>query len=386
MLYLKFLIYICRKYEFMDFFEESKYIESKKKFDVGKISLKITTSKLHTKDYIKSIERKFYKIEDYGEKLLFWKKNNLSPLKLQYEFIIHDENNKQFKPVMSITPEGNKEKLQYLNWIIEECYQEYSNNSKKYNFDTVPFELLKNRFFESKESRSKLIVSEEKITKDRIKKTGVSEDVYKYIKLKQREPNVLSDLEICKGEKMVISLQNFAVELSFVYDYIRYLIFLKSQNKKEISIDEVFYENKTFASTYDIPKLMNIHSLLEEEGIIQKIDFEEFKLIFTETPFKDIKNKIVWLPKSTQGVDWDSLVILLKNICGFSNTSFNNRTIIEITEKIGRCFESVNEEKKGFNYSNSVPRSIRRLSENNFKPNRTNKTFQKIEDIFSKIF
>ena len=27
----------------MDFFEESKYIESKKKFDVGKISLKITT-------------------------------------------------------------------------------------------------------------------------------------------------------------------------------------------------------------------------------------------------------------------------------------------------------------------------------------------------------
>ena len=112
MLYLKFLIYICRKYEFMDFFEESKYIESKKKFDVGKISLKITTSKLHTKDYIKSIERKFYKIEDYGEKLLFWKKNNLSPLKLQYEFIIHDENNKQFKPVMSITPEGNKEKLQ----------------------------------------------------------------------------------------------------------------------------------------------------------------------------------------------------------------------------------------------------------------------------------
>ena len=49
---------------------------------------------------------------------------------------------------------------------------------------------------------------------------------------------------------------------------------VKSQNKKEISIDEVFYENKTFASTYDIPKLMNIHSLLEEEGIIQKIDLE----------------------------------------------------------------------------------------------------------------
>lgn len=370
----------------MDFFEEQKYIESKRRFDVGKMWLKIAKSKSQTKDYIKSIESKFYKIENYGEKLLFWKDNNLSLFKLQYEFSIYDENNVEFKPVISIVPEGNKEKLQYLSWIIEECYQEYSNNSEKYNFDTPTFEILKKRFFESNEILSKFIISEEKITYDRIKKAGVSEDVYKYIKFKLREPNVLSDLEISEGEKMVISLQNFAVELSFVYDYIRYLIFLKSQNKKEISVDEVFPENKTFNSTYDIPKLMNIHSLLEEKGIIQKIDFEDFKLIFTESPLKDIKNKIVWLPLLTKGIDWDSLVILIKNICGFSDTSFNNRIIVEITEKIGRCFEPQNENKTGFNYSNGVPRSIRRLGENNFKPNRTNKTYQKIEDIFSKIF
>ena len=127
----------------------------------------------------------------------------------------------------------------------------------------------------------------------------------------------------------------------------------------------------------------NLKEIVTSKGVSFQEIYEDEKVFALP---KDIKNKIVWLPKSTQGVDWDSLVILLKNICGFSNTSFNNSTITEITKKIGRCFESVNEEKKGFNYSNSVPRSIRRLSENNFKPNRTNKTFQKIEDIFSKIF
>ncbi|MDV7698006.1 hypothetical protein N6B72_13855 [Chryseobacterium soli] len=369
----------------MDFFEESRYIESKRKFDVGKMWLKIVASKSQTKDYIKSIESKFHEIEDYGEKLLFWKDNNLSPLKLQYEFIIYDENGTEFKPVISILPEKNKEKLQYLNWIIEECYQEYSNNSEKYNFDTPQFEILKKRFFESKESREKFIRFEENSTKDRIKKTGVSTDVYNYIKFKEREPNVLSDLNFI-DVIIPITLQNYAIELSFVYDYIKYLIFLKSQNKKEITVDEVFSENKTFNSTYDIPKLMNIHSLLEERNIIQKMDFEDFKLIFTESHLKDIKSKIVWLPKSTQGVDWDSLVIFLKNICGFSDTYFNNTTITLLTERIGRCFKSGNEYETGFNYSNSVPRSIRRLRKNNFKPNRTNKTYQKIESIFSKIF
>ena len=370
----------------MDFFDEQKYIKSKHKFDREKIWLEITNSKPQTKDYIKSIESKFCKIEDYGEKLLFWKENNLSPFKLQYGFTIYNEENVEVNPVISIIPEEKKEKLHYLNWIIEECYWEYSNNTKKYNFDTVLFEQLKTRFFESNESRLKFITSEEKSTKGRIKETGVSEDVYNYIKFKQREPNVLSDLDFIEDEKLVISLQYFAVELSFVYDYMKYLIFLKSQNKKEISVDEVFSENRTFNSTYDILKLMNIHSLLEEENIIQKMNFEDFKLIFTESPLKDIKNKIVWLPISTKGVDWDSLVIFLKNICGFSDTSFNNRIILEITEKIGRCFEPKNENETGFNYSNSIPRSIKRLKENDFKPNRTNKTYQKIENIFSKIF
>lgn len=369
----------------MDVFEEQKYLESKRKFDREKIWLEITNNKPQTKDYIKSLESKFYEIEDYGEKLLFWKQKNLSPFKLQYGFTIYNEENKEVNLLISIVPEENKEKLQYLNWIIEECYQEYSNNTKKYNFETVPFEKQKKRFFESNESRLKFITSEEKSTKSRIKETRVSEDVYNYIKFKQREPNVLSDLNFIEDEKLVISLQYFAIELSFVYDYIKYLIFLKSQNKREISVDEVFSENKTFNSTYDIPKLMNIHSLLEEKGIIQKIDFEDFKLIFTESPLKDIRNKIVWLSLSTNGVDWDSLVILIKNICGFSDSYFSKNTITTFTDRVGRCFESKNEREKRSNFSNSIPRSIKRLVGNNFKPLKPNKTYRKIEDIFSKI-
>ncbi|WP_426479293.1 hypothetical protein ACP3T3_07540 [Chryseobacterium sp. CBSDS_008] len=369
----------------MDSFEEQQYLESKLRFDRGAVWLKLVNSKPQTKDYIKSIENKFCEIEDYGEKLLFWKNNNLSLFKLQYEFTIYNENNEEVNPVISLIPEHKTEKLQYLNFIIEECYEEYCNNPKKYNFETVPFEQLTKRFFESNVSREKFIRFEENSTKDRIKETGVSVDVYNYIKFKEREPNVFSDLNFI-DVVIPTTLQYFAIELSYVYDYIKYLIFLKSQNKKEISVDEVFSENKTFNSTYDIPKLRNIQSLLEEENIIQKMNFEDFKLIFTETSLKEIKNKIVWLPLSTKGIDWDSLVIFLKNICGFSDTYLNNSTISLLTEKIGRCFEPENENETGFNYSNSIPRSIRRLKENNFKPNRTNKIYQKIEDIFSKIF
>ena len=97
-----------------------------------------------------------------------------------------------------------------------------------------------------------------------------------------------------------VTLQYFAIELSYVYDYIKYLIFLKSQNKKEFLVNDVFSENKTFISTYDIPKLKNIHSLLEEKEIIQKINFEDFKLVFTEIPLKNVKNKIVWFEEFCQ--------------------------------------------------------------------------------------
>ena len=109
-------------------------------------------------------------------------------------------------------------------------------------------------------------------------------------------------------------------------------------------------------------------------------------MVFTEIPLKNVKNKIVWLPLSTNGVDWDSLVILIKSICGFSDSYFSKNTIITFTDKVGRCFESKNEIEKKSNFSNSIPRSIKRLRSNNFKPQKPNKTYRNIEDIFLKIF
>ncbi|MBS1549561.1 MAG: hypothetical protein JSS94_06835 [Bacteroidetes bacterium] len=365
----------------MDYFEEQQYLESKLKFDRDKIWLKLTKSKPQTKEFIKSIESKFSEIKNYGEKLLFWKNNNLSPFKLHYEFTIYNEKNEEKTPVISINPEDNIEKLQYLKWIIEECYQEYYNNPKKYNFETVSFEQLKQRFFESDENRDKFIRFEEKSTKERIKETGVSEEVYNYIKFKQREPNVLSDLDFM-DVKIVTSLQYFAIELSFVYDYIKYLIFLKSHNKKEISVDAVFSENKTFKSTYDIKNLKNIHSLLIEKNIIQKINFEDFKLVFTETPLKEIKNKIVWLPKKGKGVYWESLIFFIKEICGYPESYFNTYSNKIFIDKIGRCFKS--ETETGFsNFNNGIPRGITNLKINNFRNTTNNKNYQKIKDIFS---
>ncbi|MDH6211025.1 hypothetical protein M2254_002609 [Chryseobacterium sp. BIGb0186] len=365
----------------MDSFEEQQYLESKLRFDIGAVWVQLVNSKPQTKDYIESIENKFCEIEDYGEKLLFWKDNNLSLFKLQYEFTIYNENNEEVNPVISITPKHNTEKLQYLNFIIEECYKEYYNNPKKYNFETVPFEQLTKRFFESNESRDKFIRFEENSTKNRIKETGVSTDVYNYIKFKQREPNVLSDLNFI-DVVIPITLQYFAIELSYVYDYIKYLIFLKSQNKKEVTVNEVFSENKTFNSTYDIPKLKNIHSLLEEKKIIQKIDFEDFKLIFTEAPLKEIKNKIVWLPKKGKGVYWESLIFFIKEICGYPESYFNTYSNKQFIDRIGRCFKS--ETETGFNnYNNGIPRGITNLKANKFRNITNNKNYQKIKDIFS---
>lgn len=365
----------------MDSFEEQQYLKSKLRFDRGAVWLQLVNSKPQTKEYIKSIENKFCKIEDYREKLLFWKDNNLSLFKLQYEFTIYNENNEEVNPVISIIPEHTTEKLQYLNFIIEECYKEYYNNPKKYNFETVSFEQLTKRFFESNGSRDKFIRFEENSTKDRIKETGVSTDVYNYIKFKQREPNVLSDLNFI-DVVIPITLQYFAIELSYVYDYIKYLIFLKSQNKKEVTVNEVFSENKTFNSTYDIPTLKNIHSLLEEKKIIQKIDFEDFKLIFTETPLKEIKNKIVWLPKKGMGVYWESLIFFIKEICGYPESYFNTYSNKQFIDRIGRCFKS--ETETGFNnFNNGIPRGITNLKANKFRNTTNNKNYEKIKDIFS---
>lgn len=375
-------------------FEDLWYNEMKKaKFNSEKIWLQtVKKYNTHNEDYIKNLESEFRKISDnneekvYKEKIKFWIKNRLTPLKTQYTFSLIDENLKHFKAVISIEPYTNNELIKiYLKYLIEWCYNEYSNHKSEYNFETVPFKELKSRFYEIKDNKNKKIDNEIRITKDRIKNTGVSNDVYKFVIYKTKEPNMLSDLKITNND-FTISLQHFAIETAFVLDFLKYLIFLNTQKIESNNSVENYvpiYE-KSFKTNLSDEKLQVILDKLIQCKIIVDISFEKFKSIFSETNLLQIRedDKIIWLPKKTKGVNWESLALLIKEICGYDDKGFDVSNISNIVNKIGFCFNSPN---NIFNYSNGFPRTIRDLKKNNFKPKSKNSYFDTIEDIFSEI-
>lgn len=212
----------------MNFFEEQKYEKSKLKFDTGKIWGKLISEYNNfTNDEIHQFYEEFTQIKHYEDKLRFWKQNHLSPMKLQYTFRLTIENRPKLETVvLSLYPIDNEEKKQYLQWIIEQCYENYTLHTIDYQFETIPFEELQRRFQRLKGNTTKNIEFEISLTKQRIKRKQVDTDVYSYLTYRKNEPNILSDLQISNGST-VVSLQYFAIQTAFVYDFLEYLLFLE---------------------------------------------------------------------------------------------------------------------------------------------------------------
>lgn|GEM_PF-2919556 len=243
----------------MDNYYEKLLYKDEISFDRDKIWFHLVDKyNKQTHDYIKEIEEDFSKIsvEEYDKKLQFWVDKGLSPFKLQYIFTLKEN----IKPVISIYPVNNDERKMYLNFLIDWTYNEYSSNKTDYQFETIPFENLKTHFFNIKENKEEKILNEINTTKRRIKKTKVNSDIYAYITYKEREPNMLSDLEI-DNKDMGISLQYFAIEVSFVLDFLKYLLFLNQQRITDNTIiGYIPPKDKSFKTIYKEDKLKQIHS------------------------------------------------------------------------------------------------------------------------------
>lgn len=351
----------------MDFFQEQEYIKAKQKFDTGKIWEKLVTDYNNfTDEQLQQFYEQFEELENYGDKLRFWKENRLSPMKLQYIFRLTIENHPQQEMVsLSLHPLGNEEKKQYLKWLIKQCYENYISDITydiEYKFETVSLEELKQGFYQLKGDTVKNIESEIAKTKQRIKSKRVDEDVYTYLTYRKREPNIFSDLKI-ETRDIIISLQYFAIQVAFVYDFLEYILFLencKAENRiPKSDITHIPFTDKSFKAK-EIIDLRDLYSFLIENKFIENTAYDKFKNVFNGVIIKEkIKkeDKINWILRSSAGVNWQALYILINFTCGIEIFAENSDSDIE--EKLTKCFTT----PQGFRNAKSFSRAKNELSD-----------------------
>lgn len=368
----------------MDFFQEQEYIKAKQKFDTGKIWEKLVTDYNNfTDEQLQQFYEQFEELEHYGDKLRFWKDNGLSPMKLQYTFKLTIENHpKREIVVLSLHPLGNEEKKQYLKWLIEQCYKNYISDTTydvDYNFETVSLEELKQRFQRLK-GDTKNIEREISDTKQRIKSKSVDEDVYSYLIYRKREPNIFSDLKI-DGKDVIISLQYFAIQVAFVYDFLEYILFLedcKINNRvPPINTKHIPYTDKSFKAKENID-LKDLYDFLITHEYIQDTGYDKFKNVFSEVIIKEkIKkeDKINWISKSSTGANWQALYVLIYFCC--EEETFKSIPT-DIEKKLDKCFTAPD---NGFARMDSFSRAGKSLEDNNFSTRLKN--VKKLYDFFN---
>lgn len=354
----------------MDFFEEQDYLKSKHKFDTGKIWEKLIIDYNNfTIEQIQQFYEEFEQLKNYGDKLRFWKENRLSPMKLQYTFKLTIENHpKQVNVVLSLHPIGNEEKKQYLKWLIEQCYENYTSDATydiEYNFETVSLEELKQRFQQLKGDFIKNIEREISDTKQRIKSKRVDEDVYSYLTYRKREPNILSDLKI-DGKDIVISLQYFAIQVAFVYDFLEYILFLENcrinNRVPALNMKLIPFIDKSFKAKENID-LKKLYDFLVANEYIEDTGYYKFENVFSEVIIKEkIKkqDKINWISRSSKGANWQALYTLIYFCC--QEETFTSLPT-DIEKKLDKCFTAP---ENGFARMDSFSRAGRELIKNNF--------------------
>jgi len=355
----------------MDFFQEQEYLKAKQKFDTGKIWEKLVTDYNNFKDeQLQQFYEQFEELESYGDKQRFWKENRLSPMKLQYIFKLNIKNHpKQETVVLSLYPISNEEKKQYLKWLIEQCYENYISNTTfdvEYKFETIPLEDLKQRFRRLTGNLEKNIEQEISNTKQRIKSQCVDTDVYSYLTYKKREPNIFSDLKI-DGKDVVISIQYFAIQVAFVYDFLEYILFLedcKINNRvPQLNIKLIPFTDKSFKAKENID-LEDLYYFLITYDYIEDTGYEKFKNVFNEVIIKEkIKkeDKINWISRGSNGVNWQALYVLIRFCCG--EEIIKDNTDADIEKKLDKCFTAPN---NSFARMDSFSRAGRELEKNKF--------------------
>lgn len=355
----------------MDFFQEQEYIKAKQKFDTGKIWEKLVIDYNNfTDEQLYRFYEQFEKLENYGDKLRFWKENRLSPMKLQYTFKLTIENHpKQETIVLSLHPLGNEEKKQYLKWIIEQCYENYISDTTydiEFKFETVSLEELKQRFQRLTGNLEKNIEQEISNTKQRIKSKWVDTEVYSYLTYRKREPNILSDLKI-DGKDVVISLQYFAIQVAFVYDFLEYILFLEdcriNNRVPALNMKLIPFVDKSFKAKENID-LKDLYDFLVTNEYIEDTGCDKFKNVFSEVIIKEeIKkeDKINWISRIHNNPNWQGLFVLIYFCCG--EEIFNNNANADIEKKLDKCFTAPN---NGFIRTDSFSRAGSNLKEKKF--------------------
>lgn len=370
----------------MDFFQEQEYIKAKQKFDSGKIWGKLATDYNNfTYEQLQQLYEQFEKLEHYGDKLRFWKDNRLSPTKLQYTFRLNIENHpKQEMVALSLHPLGNEEKKQYLKWLIEQCYNNYISDAiytVEYNFETIPFEELKQGFYQLKGDTIKNIEREIAKTKQRIKSKRVNEDVYTYLTYRKREPNIFSDLKI-EIRDIITSLQYFAIQVAFVYDFLEYILFLedcKINNRvPPISTKHISFTDKSFKAKKNID-LKDLYDFLVINEYIEDTGYNKFISVFSEVVISgniNKEDKINWISRSSKGANWQALYTLIYFCC--EEETFTNLPT-DIEKKLDKCFTAPD---NGFARMDSFSRAGRELKKNEFSTRLKN--VKKLYDFFNK--
>jgi len=94
----------------------------------------------------------------------------------------------------------------------------------------------------------------------------------------------------------------------------------------------------TYKWLLDIDKLHEFKRLLIKNNLINKINFQDFKAIFSEQPITGLKNRIIWSNDTTT-----HLLYLIKKLKDKEIIQTNKNTFDYVL--LSECFERVNNEK-----------------------------------------
>ncbi|WP_313578211.1 hypothetical protein [Chishuiella sp.] len=256
----------------------------------------------------------------YIEKLQLWRDEELSPFETQYYFTIE---NFHKQPVLSIFPNSEDKKVEYIKWLVNYLNDIIYNKYKRaFDFKTTEIGDLV------------YLYSKEEIIESIYYKLGfIDDNLYeKYLKYKLGNFSLI-DLKIDKIFKTMDSIYTLAIKFAFLQNELEAIYSI--ENSLIVSKNNKLLNNRTFRSNLNEVQLGNIFENKEVKKHFSKNQNqkEEFIKLFSNERIENVN--LIWTYRNStdSGFIIPPLFEIIQSIIEFNELDWKktyNKKIINI--------------------------------------------------------
>ena len=274
----------------------------------------------------------------YIEKLQLWRNEELSPFETQYYFTIE---NFHKQPVLSIFPDSEDKKVEYLKWLVNYLNDIIYNKYKKaFDFKTTEIGDLV------------YLYSKEDIINNMNYKLGfIDDNLYeKYSKYRLKNFHLI-DLEIDKTYKTMDSIYTLALKFAFLQNELEAIYSI--ENDLMVSKNNKLITDRTFRSNLNEIQLSNI---FENEDIKNKFSKKgnqkvEFIKLFSNEKIENVN--LIWTFRNSTNTNFfiSPLFEIIQSIIQFNEDELTDTYKEKIIKIVKGCIKY--DKKKGENITTS---------------------------------